>query len=215
MLYAVLVARRVLMVYNPIAMKLESIRNNLLAEPRASSVSENLTVAAVLFPLLFKENELHVLFTKRTQTVKVHKGQISFPGGVQDSHDQNLLATALREAQEEIGLKPEDVEILGALDPIATVTTGFQVYTFVGLIPYPYIFQPNGREVAEILIVPLHFLADDSQWSRRSYHAGDQPFEAYFISYENYRIWGATARILKTFFEKNGIKMNIKWAMES
>jgi len=195
-------------------MKLERIRNNLVIVPHPSSVSKNLTVAAVLFPLLFKEHELQVLFTKRTQTVKVHKGQISFPGGVHDPHDESLLSTALREAQEEIGLEPEDVEILGELDPIATVTTGFQVHTFVGLIPHPYGFKPNGREVAEILTVPLHFLADDNHWSRRSYQAGDQAFEAYFISYENYRIWGATARILKIFFERNGVQMNIKWAME-
>ena len=171
-------------------MKLERIRNNLIVEPQASSVSKNLTVAAVLFPLLLKEDDLHVLFTKRTQTVKVHKGQISFPGGVHDPNDENLLATALREAEEEIGLKAKDVEILGALDPIATVTTGFQVHTFVGLIPYPYGFKPNGKEVAEILTVPLYYLADENHWSRRSYQTGDQAFEAYFVSYENYRIWG-------------------------
>ena len=195
-------------------MKLERIRNNLIVEPQASSVSKNLTVAAVLFPLLLKEDDLHVLFTKRTQTVKVHKGQISFPGGVHDPNDENLLATALREAEEEIGLKAKDVEILGALDPIATVTTGFQVHTFVGLIPYPYGFKPNGKEVAEILTVPLYYLADENHWSRRSYQAGDQAFEAYFVSYENYRIWGATARIIKIFLERNGVAMNIRWAME-
>jgi len=196
-------------------MKLDSIRHNLIMEPRASSAVENLTVAAVLLPLLSKEKELHVLLTKRTQTVKVHKGQISFPGGVQEPSDDSLLATALRESQEEIGLGSHDVEILGALDPIQTVTTSFLVYAFVGFIPYPYPFQLDGREVAEILIVPLHFLADDTRWSKRSYHANNQTFEAYFVTYGDYRIWGATARILKNFFEINGIEMNIKWAMES
>jgi 8-oxo-dGTP pyrophosphatase MutT (NUDIX family) len=193
---------------------LERIRQNLNFETREAASPENLTPAAVLFPLLLKENNLHVLFTKRTQTVKAHKGQVSFPGGIRDPHDENLLATALREAQEEIDLKPEDVEILGVLDPITTVTTGFLVYTFVGFIPYPYPFQPNSLEVAEILFVPLDFLANDEHWSHRSYDTENQRFRAYFVSYENYRIWGATARILKIFFEKNGIEMNIKAAME-
>jgi hypothetical protein len=84
----------------------------------------------------------------------------------------------------------------------------------VGFIPYPYPFQPNSREVAEILFVPLDFLANDEHWSHRSYDTENQRFRAYFVSYENYRIWGATARILKIFFEKNGIEMNIKAAME-
>jgi len=193
---------------------LERIRHNLSAEPQHLSVPPELKVAAVLLPLLTKDEELHVLLTKRTQTVKVHKGQISFPGGVQEPKDESLLATALRESQEEIGLGSHDVEILGALDPIKTVTTSFLVYAFVGYIPYPYPFQPDGREVAEILLVPLHFLADDTGWSKRSYHANNQSFEAYFVTYREYRIWGATARILKNFFEKNSIEMNIKWAME-
>ena len=85
----------------------------------------------------------------------------------------------------------------------------------MGLIPYPYPFQPNGREVAEILIVPFDFLTDDVHWTQRSYKAYNQPFRAYFITYGNYRIWGATARILKIFFEKNGIEMKIKSVMES
>ena len=194
---------------------LERIRKNLSTESREPLVPAGLTPAAVLFPLLFKKDELHVLFTKRTQTVKVHKGQVSFPGGVRDSGDGSLQATALREAQEEIGLNPEDVEIFGVLDPISTVTTGFLVHGFVGLIPYPYPFQLNSREVAEILLVPLDFLADEAHWSKRYYHTNNQHFGAYFISYGNHRIWGATARLLKIFLEKNGIEMNIKPAMES
>jgi 8-oxo-dGTP pyrophosphatase MutT (NUDIX family) len=192
---------------------LERIRKNLAAEPEQPSVSANLTPAAVLLPLLHKDDELHILFTKRTQTVKAHKGQVSFPGGVRDSDDESLLKTALREAQEEIGLRPEDVAILGALDPISTVTTGYLVHTFVGQIPFPYPFQLNSGEVAEILVVPFHFLADEAHWSRRTYQAHNQPFQAYFVTYGNYRIWGATARILKIFFKKNGIEINIKSAM--
>ncbi len=194
---------------------LERIRKNLAAEPEQRSAPANLTPAAVLLPLLLKEGELHILFTKRTQTVKAHKGQISFPGGVRNPNDESLLTTAFRESREEIGLRPEDIEILGALDPITTVTTGFLVYTFVGLIPYPYQFRLNGREVAEILVVPFHYLADADHWSRRYYQAHNQPFKAYFVTYDHHRIWGATARILKIFFEKNGIEMSIKSAMES
>jgi 8-oxo-dGTP pyrophosphatase MutT (NUDIX family) len=203
-----------LMVYN-LQVMLERIRKNLATDQQQTSAPAHLTPAAVLLPLLLKDDELHILFTKRTQTVKAHKGQVSFPGGVRDPDDESLLTTALREAQEEIGLGPEDVEILGPLDPITTVTTGFLVYTFVGLIPYPYPFQLNGREVAEIIVVPFDFLADDAHWSWRSYLAHDQPFQAYFVTYGNYRIWGATARILKIFFEKNSIEMNIKSVMES
>jgi 8-oxo-dGTP pyrophosphatase MutT (NUDIX family) len=194
---------------------LETIRKNLAAGPQVAQISEDTTPAAVLLPLLYKEDELHILFTKRTQTVKVHKGQVSFPGGVHDVGDESLLATALREAHEEIGLRPEDVEILGSLEPITTVTTGFLIHAFVGFISYPYPFNPNGREVAEIIMVPFRYLADDSHWSRRFFHGKERPFEAYFISYGGHLIWGATARILKNFFVQNGIEMNIHAVMGS
>ena len=193
---------------------LEKIRKNLSSGPSKKPVPSNQTLAAVLLPLLLKDSKLHILLTKRTQTVQVHKGQISFPGGVHDTGDESLLATALREAHEEIGLNRQDVEVFGPLEPISTVTSGFLVHTYVGLIPYPYPFQPNSREVAEILIIPFHYLADDGHWSLRSYHVNQNPFESYFISYENHLIWGATARILKIFFEKNGFQMNIRSAME-
>ncbi len=176
------------------------IRKNLAAESRDHPISGSLTPAAVLLPLLNKDDELNILLTRRTQMVKAHKGQVSFPGGVRDAADESLLSTALREAQEEIGLQPKDVEILGSLDPVATTSSGFLVHSFVGLVPYPYPFRLNSREVAETLMVPFHFLADAKHWHRIPFISNNQPFDHYFVPYGKYLIWGATARILKIFF---------------
>jgi 8-oxo-dGTP pyrophosphatase MutT (NUDIX family) len=192
---------------------LNAIRKNLEHAPLAASASSQLTLAAVLMPLLYKENDLHILLTKRTLAVKAHKGQVSFPGGVCDPGDETLLATALREAKEEIGINPEDVEVLGSLGPVVTVRSGFVVHTFVGHIPYPYPFRVSSNEVAEILLVPYHFLADAGHWYRRSLPAEAQATEIYFVPYEGHIIWGATARILKLFFERNGVTMNIRPAL--
>ncbi|MBW1981392.1 MAG: CoA pyrophosphatase [Deltaproteobacteria bacterium] len=193
---------------------LEKIRANLLAASDTHLEQGALRPAAVLCPLLFKDKELHFLLTKRTRNVKSHKGQISFPGGVRDRSDKDLQTTALREAHEEIGLHPRDVKILGALEPISTVTSGFLVYSFVGHIPYPYPFQLNQLEVSEILLIPLEFLSDSSHWSLRTFQVNNSSFEAYFVNYGDYLIWGATARILKIFLERNGISMNIRPKME-
>jgi 8-oxo-dGTP pyrophosphatase MutT (NUDIX family) len=192
---------------------LDAIRKNLEHAPQAPSSPSQLTLAAVLMPLLYKENDLHILLTRRTQAVKAHKGQISFPGGVHDPGDETLLATALREANEEIGISPKDVEVLGSLGAVTTVRSGFSVHTFVGHIPYPYPFRASRREVAEILLVPYHFLADASHWYRRSLQAHEWTMEIYFVPYEGQIIWGATARILKLFFERNGVIMNIRPAL--
>ena len=185
---------------------LDTIRKSLAAEPREHPVSGSLTPAAVLLPLLYQDDKLSILLTRRTQTVKAHKGEVSFPGGVQDAADESLLATALREAQEEIGLQPDDVEILGSLDPVATSSSGFLVYSFVGLIPYPYPFRLNSREVAEILMVPLHFLADSKHWHRNPFVSNNQSSDDYFVPYGKYLIWGATAHILKIFFERGKLE---------
>lgn len=193
---------------------LDAIRKNLEHAPQAPSAPSQLTLAAVLMPLLYKGNDLHILLTKRTQAVKAHKGQVSFPGGVCDPGDETLLATALREANEEIGISPEDVEVLGALGPVTTARSGFVVHTYVGHIPYPYPFRVNSEEVADILLVPYHFLADASHWYRRSLRADEQTIEIYFVPYEGHIIWGATARILKLFFERNGVTMKIRSALD-
>jgi 8-oxo-dGTP pyrophosphatase MutT (NUDIX family) len=157
--------------------------------------------AAVLIPLFKKNGEYHILFTRRTDMVEHHKGQISFPGGRQDKKDKDLLTTALREAREEMGIEKKDVRILGELDDICTATTDFCVSPFVALIPYPYPFKVNSREIEEVLEVPLSVLLDESRF-RQELHKGDgKPFLVYFYQHKDHTIWGATAGILKQLLD--------------
>jgi 8-oxo-dGTP pyrophosphatase MutT (NUDIX family) len=156
--------------------------------------------AAVLVPLFRKGEDCHLLFTKRSEQVKYHKGEISFPGGVVDEEDAELQRTALREAFEEIGLKEEDVQIIGVLDDIVTITE-FIVTPIVGLFPYPYPFKVSEVEIAELIEVPLGSLLDEDCFSEREIFRGDRKEVVYAYQYGNHVIWGATARILKQFLD--------------
>jgi len=156
--------------------------------------------AAVLVPLFKKGDGCHLLFTKRSDQVKHHKGEISFPGGVVDEEDLELISTALREADEEIGLKKGDVQILGILDDIVTITE-FIVTPIVGLFPYPYPFKVSEVEIAELIEVPLSSLLHEECFSEREIIRGGQKEVVYAYQYEKHIIWGATARILKQFLD--------------
>jgi len=156
--------------------------------------------AAILVPLFQKEGDCHLLFTKRSQEVKYHKGEISFPGGVVDEEDKELINTALREANEEIGLKESDVQIIGVLDDIVTITE-FIVTPIVGLFPHPYPFKVSEAEIAELIEVPLASLLNEDSFSERKIFRGGQNEIVYAYQYEKYIIWGATARILKQFLD--------------
>ena len=156
--------------------------------------------AAVIVPLFHKEGSCHILFTKRTQEVKHHKGQISFPGGAFDKEDGDLRKTALRETFEEIGLKENDIHILGTLDDIVT-STRFVVTPFVGYFVYPYLFRLSKTEIEELITVPLSFLLDPACFSEREITEGDRKRLVYNFQYGKYAIWGATALILKQFLE--------------
>jgi 8-oxo-dGTP pyrophosphatase MutT (NUDIX family) len=158
------------------------------------------THAAVLIPLYEKEKNCHILFTKRTQQVKHHKGQISFPGGVYDEEDRDFRRTALREAREEIGLSESDARIIGVLDDIVTVT-GFIVTPFVGLIPYPYPFQLSKIEIEELIEAPLSSLLDRRCFSERVIDDAGQKRLVYNYQYGEHAIWGATALMLKQLLE--------------
>lgn len=163
-------------------------------EPRPPGIP-----AAVLVPVFFAGDELLVLFIQRTRRVKTHRGQISFPGGKCDGADPDALATALRETQEEIGLPPATVQVLGGLGGFTTIT-GFHVQSFVGLIPFPRALKLNAREVARVFAYPVQRLADLRRW-RCGPHAwgGRRLSRVYFCHFPGALIWGATAKILLTF----------------
>jgi 8-oxo-dGTP pyrophosphatase MutT (NUDIX family) len=156
--------------------------------------------AAVLVPLFRNATEYHLVFTKRTETLTHHKGQISFPGGSFEPADGDLLTTALRESYEEVGIRPEHVSVLGRLDDLPTFSTTFTISPFVGLIPYPYPFRPNPLEVAIVFDAPLSVLADAAV-QHRYIRARDDgaTIEDYEFHLNGHVIWGATARIIHHF----------------
>lgn len=150
---------------------------------------ENLKASAVLIPLFYNQGQYHVLLTERSDEVNFHKGQVCFPGGSREPSDSSLLQTALREIEEEIGLKAKDVEILGEFDDNVALTSNYVISPFVAFIPYPYPFKVDSREIKEIFSVPLSFFMNEANLKQDSYE------------YEGHIIWGATARILRQFID--------------
>ncbi|MBN1661105.1 MAG: CoA pyrophosphatase [Anaerolineae bacterium] len=178
----------------------ERVRGALRDRDREVLQEEGLTRAAVLAPLLLRDGEWHVAVTQRTQDVEHHKGQISFPGGARDPGDRDTLATALRETFEEIGVPPEAVEVLGALDDFRTISH-FVVTPYVGVIPYPFPYQVSPWEVADVVEVPLSFLCDEGNMRVEEVEHEGRVYEVLFWDYQGYTIWGATARMLKGVLE--------------
>src|SRR5688572_2157594 len=152
------------------------------------------TAAAVLIPVI-AHADLTVLFTQRTHHLKSHSGQVSFPGGRAEPGDASAEFTALREAQEEIGLAPERVEILGRLPEYHT-RTGFRVTPVIGLVTPPLELTPDAREVASVFEVPLSFLLDPAKRERRTREFQGTSVGFYVFEYQGHVIWGATAGML-------------------
>jgi 8-oxo-dGTP pyrophosphatase MutT (NUDIX family) len=167
----------------------QQIREVLSHRKKKKIIDGNLKASAVLVPVLFGDGQYCVLFTERSDEVVFHKGQVCFPGGTQELSDPTLLQTALRESEEEIGLGTEDVEILGELDDILTLTSNYIISPFVGFVSRHQSLRTHGREVKGTFCVPLSFLMDEANFKE----------ESYSYEYEGHTIWGATARILRQF----------------
>lgn len=152
--------------------------------------------SAVLAPLFLRGGEPWLLFTKRPTTLRKHAGQISFPGGARDAEDPTPLHTALRETKEELGIPVDQVEVLGMLDEIPTITS-FRIAPFVGLIPEGLQLRPNPDEIAELIEVPVRALLAPSLPRVELWNVMEEEHEVYFYDYGAHVIWGATGRILK------------------
>ena len=160
--------------------------------------------AAVLLPLYQNEAGPQLVLTKRTELVPTHKGQIGFPGGGFEEADGDLLATVLREAREEIGLQPEDVEILGTLDDTATVTSRHVVRPFVGFVPHPYPYRPDPFEIERLIHLPLSALLRGAPFREEIWERDGDAVTVFFYEHDGDTVWGLTARILKQFVEVVG-----------
>src|SRR5947209_1160393 len=160
------------------------------------------TDAAVLVPLYIQDGELYGVFTKRREDLRRHGGEISFPGGRYDEGERDLIATALREAEEEIGLPPDAVEIVGALQPTPTIATGYAVYPFVGMIEPGRTWTLSAREVAEVIELSLRDLL--AGYGRRRLVRRGVPIRTDTYEVGDHLIWGATARILGDLFDRVG-----------
>jgi 8-oxo-dGTP pyrophosphatase MutT (NUDIX family) len=180
----------------------EELRTTLAAyEPSSADAAPGVVPAAVLVLLHDHDGDLHIVFQKRTDKVHDHKGQISFPGGAADPGDMSLAETALRETHEEIGVLPEDVDILGQLDEMVTVSN-YVVTPFVGWVArYPYEWRFSDEEVAYLLEVPVSHLLDPGTLipDRRFINGREYEFQSYRFGDD--LIWGATARMLGNFLD--------------
>ena len=179
----------------------QKLRQFLSQRQKRRIVDTSRVSAAVLLPIYCKQGQYYILFTKRTEKVKEHKGQIAFPGGAYQEGDGTLINTALRECAEEIGLMAEEVEILGELDDTISITSNYIISPFVAFIPWPYHFRVDAGEVEELLEVPISALLSRHSLSQETGIIDGGAVTSCVYHYQQNVIWGATARILSQFLD--------------
>ena len=175
-----------------------AVRRILSQNPKKALFDPSLTPAGVMLLIYPAGGELRVLLNKRTESVEDHKGEIAFPGGRRDEADRTLLDTALRETYEEMGVRPQDVDVLGELDDVPT-NTSYLINAYVGTIPPFYPFRPSEREVAEVLEIPIGELRDRSNLRDEVRIVDGGVVSRLSYAYNGHLIYGATARVLAQF----------------
>jgi 8-oxo-dGTP pyrophosphatase MutT (NUDIX family) len=179
------------------------VKTALTRNPARGIALGELRPAAVLVPLFIRDGEDHLLFTRRTELMKHHRGEISFPGGGRHAEDADLLQTALRETEEEMGIRPADITVLGQLDDFVSIA-GYRVTPFVGSFPYPYSCRVNAAEIAEVIEAPLSVLRDPAIWRKENWRHKGRVHPVHFYSVAGHEIWGLTAAILRQFLKRIG-----------
>jgi 8-oxo-dGTP pyrophosphatase MutT (NUDIX family) len=179
----------------------DRLRQLLLTPEEAMAIEvPGRTPAAVLVPLYADSGELHAVFTERPADMRRHAGEISFPGGRPDPGDETLVATALREAEEEIGLPRSDVDVVGALPPTPTVVTSYRVHPFVGVIRPGHAWTPQPREVEKVLELSLPALVRGH--ARQRLPRKGVPIKTVTYTVDDALVWGATARIVESLLDR-------------
>lgn len=166
----------------------------------------HLRPASVLMPVLWKDNTWHLLYTRRTETVHNHKGQVSFPGGASEPSDASAQETALREAWEEIGLLATDVTILGCLEPMPTLSQ-YLITPVVGRMPWPYEFVLSPGEVSRVFTLPLDWLAEPAHWEikPRTVPPGVVEDVIFYEVHDEELLWGISARLTQLLLTALGL----------
>lgn len=179
----------------------EAVRLALAGHPCLTLDLGVLRPSAVLLLLFDRDGEDHVLLTRRTDHLPHHQGEIAFPGGARQPEDPDLLATALRETEEEMGIGPADVTVLGRLDDIISIH-GYHVAPFVGTFRSPYPFRVNHREIAEVIELPLAVFAAPGVFRREDWQHRGRHLPVCFYTVGRHEIWGLTAAVLHQFLER-------------
>ncbi|MEW6511581.1 MAG: CoA pyrophosphatase [Bacteroidota bacterium] len=180
---------------------LQQLKGAIPSASRRVLAVEGFRAAAVLVPLMLDERAPSFLLTKRTESVETHKGQISFPGGMAAEGDRDLIHTALRETEEELGIDPRSVEVVGMLDDLAT-PTGFIITPVLGILWRLPRLTPNPHEVADVFTVPVEFFRDPARGKVQLVEFMGEHRELWYYETGDYIVWGATAMIIRSLLKQ-------------